>query len=462
MSQKRVHDGSPPRWVSSSGAVLLRSISWVGLLLVLFVFMLFGCGGGEQQIQAAVSGCEQCGDGHCLPNTNGLTGKCVECLTKDHCTDGEQCGRQYKCVCVYDTACPMNTKCDTASGKCVACRVSADCQDPEKKICHEQNCVPCIKGQKRACMIDGVTSCGPGIQVCTAANQWGPCEDLVFCSTNEECVEKKCQPICPKSACKPGETTCTSGTGVLPGALNTCVQEEGQCPVWKSRECPARQICEGGTCKPVVCPKVDCTDGDFRCITDENGRTTRLFEVCERSPLTGCLAWSHRKSCALGLCLANAGKSHCGCRRNSDCGSGGAVCNAQGQCAKCTADADCGGGRLCFEGVCQPADCRENADCALGQICRDRFCGSCQSDADCGDKAICTKKSCVKVECKISADCRLGKICRAYKCSPCLRDDDCGAADYYCYKGQCELGCANSSDCATGQVCVNLRCQNKR
>jgi hypothetical protein len=309
-----------------------------------------------------------------LGGSLGACGKngraCVTCdlIRSDSCTSTGQCAcgaspsceAGYKCsagVCVCDPA--TCSGCCSSDGKsCRAGTSNADCGKggfeclscPTDQTCTDGRCTTCLQSCPGCCAGSVCHPSTPG--PCPPAGQSCPCGSggtaCISCSTlttdtcnpdgscscgarppcgqGQHCVNGQCD--CDSTSCP----TCCVGTSCVPTSLTLCGRNNvcagcdparadhcasGGCACGNGPECPAGQLCDGGTCHlpctPSSCrlgccqsntcmpptqtacglngsPCVNCTPKGDRCVAGQ-------CRCGNRAPCVG------RQNCLLGRCV---------------------------------------------------------------------------------------------------------------------------------------------------------------
>lgn len=255
--------------------------------------------------------CGACEDSsQCAGSTGGWmchleSGRCVACLTADHCL-------------------PPKPLCDLEAGLCVACGGDDDCTEPTPK-CHDLTgaCVQCLAGD----------DCPPGKPVCN------PELSCVECTVDGDCGDPG-EPHCNQAAGLCGECAlddhCTeAGKPVCHLDTGTCVQCVG----------PWHCVHPAPTCDPTTHTCVECVTA-ANCPTSEPICADEGFCVeCLKDDDCGleepwCDALNHR--CV--LCLSDA---HCK-QPQPFCATAYGTCNA------CMNPNGCPSGQKCFFSMCKP------------------------------------------------------------------------------------------------------------
>ena len=188
------------------------------------------------------------------------TGKCVECVTKNDCSGGQECvNNSCRCPegevwendqCVEGTCTnggidceKQGLVCNTGSGECVQCMIDDNC--PTGKVCSENHtCIvetnPCdnVKCEGGQC-VDGKCVCsGSKPHLLDDNVTCVECTDKNHCSGGRECVNNSCQ--CPSgtvevkgvcetkncnntpSLCDPDTEKCNTSTGLCEPTTRSC------------------------------------------------------------------------------------------------------------------------------------------------------------------------------------------------------------------------------------------------
>ncbi len=203
-------------------------------------------------------------------------GVCTHPFNTASCTDGLFCTRTERCqngVCTVTAIreCPLGTICCEDLDACLECCVPAD------PICDDDN----------DCTADmcSVTPGPPPMAMCVNSPVTGSCEDGLFCTAGDMCVDGECV-AGTASPCEPGET-CVEDQDMCIACempedcddMNECTQdfcEEGMCVYMnesagtacgnaESGPCDNRDTCDGsGVCQPNNVPNgTPCDDGMF-------------------------------------------------------------------------------------------------------------------------------------------------------------------------------------------------------
>lgn len=279
------------------------------------------------------------------------------------------------------TECTPGTFCE--EGRCV--ETCTDTCDPEGavrcgSVAERQTCVRGPQG----CLVWGTPEpwCGSGLR-CTGAAECVPCEhecsegeircassrDIracaadaagcrlwaapVRCPGTEVCWDSRCTAAC-YDLCAAGARRCLGAeyqTCQRFSAPTPCLAWTGPFPCPSGRSCVGEGICP--TCADA------CTEGAARCATATS------HQRCERSPATGCTAWTTAVSCDArercegdGTCVPICTDA-CPTPGARECGPDGAprrcVVGALG-CTEWVSDAACApvanGSNVCVDGAC--------------------------------------------------------------------------------------------------------------
>ncbi len=360
---------------------------------------------------------QACADNHCYP----MLCESDACHSGEVCVDGvcltEEC---------ISVTCPAGELC-AADGKCHASKCGqTDCAGG--RVCEGTACVdPACYG--RTC---------PSGQVCVAGGCVQPDCPTKACADTEVCVSNSCVDVqcagaeCPEGkvcqggqcvTCKPGDTTCSCGSGPA---------------------CADDQACVNGTCTYAVCREDGCRKGE---ICQAN--------VCVSVPCAG-------KTCSEGqVCVAGACESaSCGeqtCAVGEACRNGACV---DGLCA----GVSCPSGEVCTAGRCLPTAC-DGTPCPTGMVCSAGRC----VEAACVDVTCQPGRSCVAGACEICLDgnltcgcaaatCNFGEVCMGGACREEICMGEACKVGEYCVNGACVTPDCAGKRCKSTEVCMQGRC----
>ncbi len=375
------------------------------------------CGPVEEAVCNASFECEPVGpdcsgDADCAPpkpRCDPSQGKCVACVTNDHCTP-QVCRLDTKiCVdCYTDNHCVNpNPRCWLDTSICVECTADAHCSGTERCNQSSHSCTDLV------CTVDADCANQPG-PYCDAASG-----DCVACKTSAHCGALQW--------CR--DFTCQSGCLTDP----ECVEKMGagyRCDTNSSTcffaECLTDPDCagnpDGAYCKLDEIPSnparytcVECT-ADAHCTEYETCKKTTGKYVCE--PLPCYLYQDPAGTCAqIDACY--------------DCSPSSGNCEPRYDCASlpCCQGYSCNGMSHCERNL----NCQTNADCAVDSICNQQTL-QCEYQSCCGDCQVgwyCNEQSC---------ECELGQCKNLLEtCSPaiqnCCEGLRCAALFEWCVTG---------------------------
>lgn len=352
------------------------------------------------------------------PKCDSSTGKCVACMADADCTS---------------TSAP---KCDTTAGKCVGCLADADCTSTGAPYCDTTNqaCVECTGNAHCADSFDGV--------ICDTANGICGCAADTDCAANTvwgpKCTSFEPYPGLTIKLCRcDADTDCASN---VHGP--TCESNYKICTCANDTECTTSPYSQ---CSKLAAQYtfLHCQEG---CTTDADCDADTGLPKCDNSKCVECLADADCTDATNKYCVTVAGNKSCvACKADADCKGVTAMCDtATGACVQCKANTDCTtsiNGGLCDQGVCT---CKADTDCtgasAWGPKCDTTNYGrcSCAANTDCASNAN-------------------GPTCYTQynKCS-CGADTECTTAPFSSclvpYAGatykHCQEACTTSADCA--------------
>ncbi|MEZ4294513.1 MAG: hypothetical protein R3B70_06025 [Polyangiaceae bacterium] len=249
----------------------------------------------------------------------------------------------------------------TTSG---ACQTADDCIDLSGT---------CVVGT----CINGECTTQPG-------NQFGACDDGLFCTTGDSCQDGLCVGG-PPLVC-PGGDACQ--VGVCDELTDTCTQQAGNngAPCEDNDPCSLSGVCINGMCtqgKPVDCTflNTDCTVG----VCDPAAGGCTAIPVNDGFACDDGLFCTINDSCQAGTCVGGApmpcappGGCFVGfCDEATDkCtsmpGNNGAACDDGSPCTAATTCTNgvCGGGTPANDG----AACDDGTSCTSGETCNAGLC----------------------------------------------------------------------------------------
>ncbi len=332
--------------------------------------------------------------------------------------------------------------------------------------------IPCSSASDCAPFNDvcNVGSCVNGLCEKQAANQYGSCDDGLFCTENDLCVD---------GACVGGtQVFCSSldscHLGVCDEDLDTCKNiagnDGGQCD--DGDLCTASGICSGGTCSkgpPKSCAlfNSNCSVGVCDPAVGCKSQPVNDGSWCDNGDFTGC----SQGQCQAGNCIGIPQNEGAFCDdgkfdpcSQGQCTAGTCVSNPVNDGQGCDDGFFCTINDVCTQGVCAgaPNPCAPpNNPCMVG-VC-DEFSWTCTSmpgnnGMACDDENFCTggeacsNGQCVGgqpanegVACDDANGCTAGTSCAGGTCTnPSSQILQCGSGDACCPAG-CNL--ANDSDC---------------
>ncbi len=343
------------------------------------------------------------------------------------------------------------------------------------------DCDVCVTGQCKAgkvltcddanpCTID---ACAQGQCVHTETT-FGPCDDGIACTSDDQCVEGKCIGKKKKVALCDDDNPCTyddckNGVG--------CVHDNVQ------GACDDGDVCTKGD----HCKAGNCTSGTAVQCGDDNPCT---LDGCD--PAFGCAYGLADKACDDGDACTSGdackggkckGGKATGCDDGNPCTQDGCdglmgcyhLQQADGPCDDGNA---CTSGDLCTKGVCKPgplvecgdtnpctldqcdykagcqnppqngAACDDGSACSAGDACAGGLCKG-GNDVVCSDDNVCTKDLC---------DAAKGCVFVPISGQGCSDDDACTAGDS-CMDGACVVG--KPLNCNDSNVCTADQCDAK-
>jgi cysteine-rich repeat protein len=276
---------------------------------------------------------DQCNLGGCVG------GKKAACFDGNPCTD-DACDPKNGCTFLPNAAACNDGNACTTGDHCAAAACVAD----STLDCDDAN--PCTKD-----------SCDPAAG-CKHAPAAGPCSDGDICTTDDSCLNGKCQPG-PALKCDDGnvctQDACKTGLG--------CIFSPAAVECSDGNACTLGDHCVAGLCIPVSMP--DCNDGNV--CTDDS---CDLALGCQHEPAGGPCddgdACTNGDACAAGACQPG---QPLGCLDADACTQDG--CNPGSGCTHTPIVPCCGnkaveGGEQCDDGNTVggdgcAADCKNEA-----------------------------------------------------------------------------------------------------
>ena len=372
------------------------------------------------------NGKEKCVDGVCQPGTP------VDCTDTVDCTD-DICDEDMN-VCVnlpYDGNCAPDERCDRILG-CVStvCQTDIDCDD--SNICTTDTCVD---------------------STCQYENNPGSCDDGLWCTENDECVDGKCT-----------------------GTLRDCGSAGAECKRMtcdeETQECIEEDIQPGESCDDGLY----CTIND---VCDDNALCAGTLRDCSEAD----------SQCAEGVCdddedacVGSPINEDQPCDDNDPCTEGDVCWDGQ-----CYGDSkDCDDDNPCTDDSCDPAngncvntpraDCDPTGDpCTQNDTCMGGLClnpidgfegGYCSEDCSDDGQCVGTDTACAEYQgdmwCFVTCELGQGDTCTraGYRCAPVGTGSQgvCWPGEDNCTDGQDNdsdsLYDCNDPDCATDPACI--------
>lgn len=385
-----------------------RAWSLQGLLCILCLLGLAACDNNQGVNYTAPANCEQ--DSDCEQGS--------DCEQDSDCAADQRCGEEGRCQ--------EGCRADTCQGDDLVRCVQGQAQEPT--AC-PNGCLQ--RGDGAACLGDQV--CEPNSRGCDNAevawscNEDGSRRSTALCVDGSSCANGECQP--PIIECEPDSVGCLDPeTAFVCDAQGAAV----------ARPCGQGQLCQGGSCRDVVCPaNTTSCDGDALVTCNAQG-TASTSQPCNQTE--ACLDSALGCRCEQGACVER------------ECAPGALRCQ-EGAAQACErgvwGDAQaCGFDQACLEGACVPAQ-----GCQAGQtLCAGDKLLACEGDAfvlrlDCADNGLLcdgAQGACAERICEPSARSCRGDV--ALRCDPRgsgFEDAgvDCAADGGGCFEGLCEARC---------------------
>ncbi len=393
------------------------------------------------------------------------TGRCVECLSVDECSDGMLFCEENKCGnCHENSDCPSNMCKDNI---CIDCISDSDCTDPASPACgtegvNANKCVACnpetqaencTSQTKPVCATDTNAELANTCVECNAdSNPFAQVED---CATNTS-SDGIAQPYCVSGNSPKAHTCveCIPDDSPLNGIDSLCHDSV--------KDGVATQVCAGekadvfyqNTC--VQCDDnadpAQCNGADTApiCITDISSPNVYTCAPCDTTNSATGNAQCALKNSGKPVCVQIESDEYAAkpgscveCVTNDDC-SAGSVCNAENQCVQCN----------------NRNDVTQCTDPSAGVCCdsASNKAGKC-TQTDVSGTFKCEK-------CDITTNC-IGGVCdpTSGKCLPCTNSEQCSTIE----RGVCEIApsetkgscqeCRENTAQSTGN-CVNV-CNTK-
>jgi hypothetical protein len=166
--------------------------------------------------------------------------------------------------CTMDSECAGGlSRCDRASGRCVACTDNAHCVAGMR--CVEFVCQPSC-GAGPACMGDSVQCCSDAcVQTQTSAEHCGSCGNR--CAAGQVCQSGRCVAESPCARCTAAQMCCSDACVDLQSDNSNCGACGNRCLSGQSCRagvcvgcgpCPAGNTCCSGVCRNLVTDVMSC------------------------------------------------------------------------------------------------------------------------------------------------------------------------------------------------------------
>lgn len=451
-------------------------------VLLGFVFLLPACS------ESTPSPCGDCDDGvACTVDTcNQETGQCEHQPDNTRCDPGETCDPLHGCqagqACTGDANCDDRQYCNGAekcvNGQCQAgtevdCSDTVDCTDDicdeDMNVCvnlpNDGNCGP----NERCDRIRGCVStvcqtdidCDDG-NICTTdacvdstcryENAPGSCDDGLWCTENDECVDKVCT-----------GTLRDCGQAAEPCDKMTCDEETEQCieePRQDGESCDDGLYCTlNDTCTSAVCSGTtrDCSEADSQCA---QGVCDDDEDACVGSPINEDQPCSDGDPCTTG--------DRCW---DGECYAEPKDCDDENPCTDDSCDPATGDCIHAPRADCDPTGdpCTQSDKC-MGGLCLDPIDGFPDGycSEDCSEDGLCVGAgvACAEYQgdlwCFVTCALGQGDTClrAGYRCAPVGTGSQgvCWPGEDNCTNSQDDDGDTlvdcNDSDCATDPACL--------
>ena len=402
------------------------------------------------------------------PRCDSSSGRCVACISDDQCGGvyAPRCSKALgRCVaCTEDAHCSLSAakpRCDTANGRCAQCATDAHCAGG---LGGGDRCLrPSLGGARCGCAGDADCKGNSQGPRCHLASGRCACVADADCKTSG--VSSCAPPFidAPHARCqRPCKVKADCGRGLV---CNKATGRCGQCQQQADCASSSAHHCQLASMRCVAC-KADADCGGQTPLCDS---TSGRCVACKTS--AQCAASAHGLVCAGGACTCAADKDcagsaaqggrcvtfgglkRCGCAADKDCATSAAGPSCYTTVNKCTCKAS---------GDCKKApqtSCQAPYPAAVYKVCV----RPCKADQDCpaGNTPRCKTSSGACVSCTTSAHCASrpwARVCAGHKsrCVECLKDADCTPQTLgsKCSSELC--GCAADAQCSAnlhGKVC---------
>ena len=282
-------------------------------------------------------------------------------------------------------------------------------------------------------------SCNDETDACVNANNTSPCDDSLFCTTDDTCGGGTCGGVARNCS---DSDVCTDDS--CNDETNACVNTNNTSPCDDNLFCTTGDTCSDGTCSG---PATDC--GDANVCTDDscNETTDACVNAANVEPCDDGLFCTTSDTCTGGSCLGSL----------LDCGDDNLCTNDS-----CDDDAN-----TCVN-TNNTIPCDDGLFCTNGDTCAD---GACVTPArNCGDSNACTDDSCdedanICVNVANVAPCNDGLFCNGvdtcggstctHEGNPCPGSDGDANCKETCDEtsDNCEGSDPNGSVCDDGLYC---------
>lgn len=381
-----------------------------------------GATGGMGGSAGADGGCQA--DDECPGQVcDGASGQCVDCVETSDCEAGESCvGHRCEAptTCSNSLDCVGNaerTICDAATGECVECLAARDCL--ENNDCVDRACkpyTPCVNS----------LDCPTGLVCDTFAGRCVECVADADCGADGRCAGNICRTGCES------DITCTSMGLLCDKLLGYCVE------CVRHTDCASAEHCAASTCQNDVCAEgSSACQGNAQVACNSVGSGYDAPQSCGFQQ--SCVESGGTASCQSWICSPSVIRCEAGSERVMECSADG---------LKETALEDCGqAGEVCVAGACAAVVC------TAGQ----RFCQN-------GDVRQCSTKgdsSVLYASCSSAQYCDpVNATCKTKVCDP--GQATCNGSVATTCNGLGSGYVAGGVDCASsGQVCSQGNCRTQ-